>query len=234
MEMASYLAGERWSDHPACTHPLLAALARHVNDLTSDSSRQRLAPLIPSVIGLTGDDPHIDVRIALRWATTALPYISEERQRVMALSVLSAERVLSQLDDRGPEDLEERSRRALAQAPAAERWARQFERRIGRKPRVSIKGFRRYAAPNTVRCAVEGIALACVRDADDRLYELLVQAIDDCRTEVLAASASSPADETGAPWTSSPAWTSDRRSPRVSPSMSPRDDFSPPPPAPRR
>ena len=24
MELASYLAGERWSDHPACTHPLLA------------------------------------------------------------------------------------------------------------------------------------------------------------------------------------------------------------------
>ena len=33
MELASYLAGERWSDHPACTHPLLAALARDVNDL---------------------------------------------------------------------------------------------------------------------------------------------------------------------------------------------------------
>ncbi len=28
MELASYLAGERWSDHPACTHPLLAEAAR--------------------------------------------------------------------------------------------------------------------------------------------------------------------------------------------------------------
>jgi hypothetical protein len=28
MELASYLAGERWSDHPACTHPLLASVAR--------------------------------------------------------------------------------------------------------------------------------------------------------------------------------------------------------------
>ena len=26
MELASLLAGERWSDHPACTHPLLAAV----------------------------------------------------------------------------------------------------------------------------------------------------------------------------------------------------------------
>ena len=32
MELASYLAGERWSDHPACTHPLLAAIARLVNE----------------------------------------------------------------------------------------------------------------------------------------------------------------------------------------------------------
>src|SRR3954469_3458577 len=45
MERASFLAGERWSDHPACTHPLLAALARDVNDCTSDANRQRLVTL---------------------------------------------------------------------------------------------------------------------------------------------------------------------------------------------
>src|SRR6266508_3610282 len=50
MEFASLLAGERWSDHPGCTHPLLAAVARHVNDHTSDAGRPRLAGLIPSVI----------------------------------------------------------------------------------------------------------------------------------------------------------------------------------------
>ena len=49
MELASYLAGERWSDHPACTHPLLASVARLVNDYTSDAERPRLAELIPSV-----------------------------------------------------------------------------------------------------------------------------------------------------------------------------------------
>ena len=57
MELASYLAGERWSDHPECTHPLLAGIARLVNDHTSDQGRHCLAELIPSVIGLTGDDP---------------------------------------------------------------------------------------------------------------------------------------------------------------------------------
>ena len=54
-ELASLLAGERWSDHPACTHPLLAAVARQVNDHTSDAGRHRLADLVPSVIGLTCD-----------------------------------------------------------------------------------------------------------------------------------------------------------------------------------
>ncbi len=79
MELASYLAGERWNDHPACTHPLLAALARDVNDYTSDAGRPRLVGLIPSVIGLTGDDLHIDARIALACARLALPVVAASR-----------------------------------------------------------------------------------------------------------------------------------------------------------
>src|SRR5215218_10199809 len=126
MEFASLLAGERWSDHPACTHPLLAAVARHVNDYTSDAARPRLADLIPSVIGLTGEDLHIDARIALRSATTALPVVAAERQRVMAVSVLACERVLAGLDGRPGGGLEEQSRAALAQVPHAAAWASQF------------------------------------------------------------------------------------------------------------
>ena len=98
MELASYLAGERWSDHPACTHSLLASVARLVNDHTSDHGRSRLAELIPSVIGLTGSDAHIDALIALRCSTIALPSAAAERQRVMAVSVLVCERVLAELD----------------------------------------------------------------------------------------------------------------------------------------
>ena len=44
MELASFLAGERWSDHPQCTHPLLASVARMVNDATSDDARARVSP----------------------------------------------------------------------------------------------------------------------------------------------------------------------------------------------
>jgi hypothetical protein len=176
MELASLLAGERWSDAPLCTHPLLAVLARNVNDYTTDSGRPRLAELIPSVIGLTGDDLHIDARIALRAATTALPVVSAERQRVMAVSVLAAERVLAALDGRAAGSLEDRSRSALAQAPHATEWAYRFTS----DAQISAKRFRSQSAPRIVRDATEGIAHACVPDLDGLLRDLLAQAIGEC------------------------------------------------------
>jgi hypothetical protein len=178
MELVSYLAGERWSDHPVCTHPLLAAVARNVNDCTSDAGRPQLAELIPSVIGLTGDDLHIDVRIALVCARRALPVAAAERQQTMAVSVLACERVLAALDGRPAGWLEEQSRQALAQAPHAAQWARSFTRDNPIPP----KAFRGRVAPATVRAAVEGIALACVPEPDAMLLALLTDAIGACAT----------------------------------------------------
>jgi hypothetical protein len=176
MELASLLAGERWSDHPACTHPLLAAVARYVNDHTSDAGRQRLADLIPAVIGLTGEDLHIDARIALRSAIMALPVVAAGRQRVMAVSVLTCERVLAELDGRAPGSLQQHSRLALAEVPQAAGWAYRFTSGV----RPSHRGFRRQAAPTIVQDAVQGIAQACVPDPDGMLRALLVQAIEVC------------------------------------------------------
>ena len=176
MEFASYLAGERWSDHPACTHPLVATLARLVNDHTSDAGRGRLVELVPSVIGLISDDPHVDVDVALRSATTALPVASAERQRVLAVGVLAAERVRAGLDGRPADTLGEPSGRALAAVPDAARWARGFTR----ETRISPKSFRRHAAPHIVGHAVFGIAEACIPDPDTMLYDLLGGAIGDC------------------------------------------------------
>src|SRR5689334_15220545 len=117
MEYASYLAGERWSDHPACTHPLLAELARQVNDHVSDVARQELVELVPDVIGVTGSDLHIDARIALRAAQTALPIAPEEWQRVLAVAVLTCEQLLAELDGPAAGPLRVESREALALAP---------------------------------------------------------------------------------------------------------------------
>ncbi|MEU7134920.1 hypothetical protein [Streptomyces sp. NPDC046261] len=45
MEAASVLAGGRFTDSPSGTHPVLAALARVVNDSVGDHARQELWPL---------------------------------------------------------------------------------------------------------------------------------------------------------------------------------------------
>jgi hypothetical protein len=185
MEFASYLAGERWSDHPSCTHPLLARLARLINDYTSDAERQHLVGLVPSVVGLTSDDVRVDLRIALRAALTALPVVAEERQRTMALTVVVANRLLAMLDGRPDGDLEEPSREALARAPLAARWAYEHAASMP----VSLRGFRRRGAPAAVLYAVDGIAKACTPDPEGILRDLLAAAIADCAAAVPAPEA---------------------------------------------
>ena len=192
MELASYLAGERWSDHPACTHPLLASLARLVNDHTSDDARGRLLELIPSAIGLVSDDPHLDVGIALRCATTALPVASAERQRTLAVSVLAAERALADLDGRPADSLQESSRAALAQVPHTAQWAERFYHELDAAP----KDFRHRGAPDIVRHAVLGIAQACIPDPDTMLHDLLAAAISDCAALVQSSQGSTPRSNT--------------------------------------
>jgi hypothetical protein len=188
MEFASYLAGERWSDHPACTHPLLAQLARLVNDHTSDARRRRLAGLVPSVVGLTGDDVRIDLRLALRAATTALPVVAEERQRSMAVTVLTANRFLAALAGRPADHLEQPSAHALAQVPHATRWAREHVEGFP----VSLRSFRTRGTRAAVLFAVDGIAHACIEDTDGLLCDLLTAAIDDCAELVKAATPGRP------------------------------------------
>lgn len=178
MELASYLAGERWSDHPACTHPLLAALARLVNDNTGDAERGRLARLVPSIIGLTSDDLRIDATIALRCATTALPVAAADRQLALAVSILAAEEMLARLEGRAAGSLSAMSAAAMEQVPLAAAQARKFSRAA----RITDKGFRRYAAPNAVQLSVIGIVQACITDNEEVLHSLLAAAITDVST----------------------------------------------------
>lgn len=52
MEYVSLLAGEPFSDRPACTHPALAALARGINDRLTDTTRPALlirAPVLAAI-----------------------------------------------------------------------------------------------------------------------------------------------------------------------------------------
>lgn len=176
MEFASYLAGERWSDHPACTHGTLAHLARLVNDRTSDAGRARLTPLIPTVIGLTSDDPLLDVLLATRAAGAALPIAAEERQRSQAVALRVAREVLAHHDDVLAVELRELADGALRAAPAADDWAIRFVGKVGLGHR---SGMTARQCRDIVTGAVDGIARACVGDADDRLVALLTDAVSD-------------------------------------------------------
>lgn len=180
MEFASYLAGERWSDHPACTHPLLASVARQVNDALSDTSRLQIAPLIPRVIGLTGSDKRIDAVVAMHAAGTALPLAPMSHQRVLAVGILACESLVEGTTWENPaaaarcEQVRAHARTALEDVPDAMLWARQFSR-FAHAP---ARRFRTDAAPTIIQVAIEGILQACLPES--LLIELLHDAIVDC------------------------------------------------------
>ncbi|CAN5308829.1 hypothetical protein BH11ACT4_BH11ACT4_11320 [soil metagenome] len=184
MEFASYLAGERWSDHPSCTHFLLAALARDVNDLTSDAARGELMPLVTRVIGLTGDDPRLVESIAVRAASAALPVASMDRQHALAVGLLGILRSTTSTELIGIAE------HALALAPEADRWARAY---LATTP---TRGFGRQSALAIVHTSAVGIALACVADPDARLAALLRDAIAASEQLLGRAPAIAPAADT--------------------------------------
>jgi hypothetical protein len=178
MEFASFLAGERWSDHPSCTHPLLSQLARRVNDLISDEGRQQLVPLIPLVVGRRGDDR---TWLTLPVAVAAAPILDvpEPTQRVLAAGLLSACRVCSEL---GPDfaETERQARAGLDLVPGAVAWVE----RLGVAARISPKIFANRCAPTMIRCAVDGIDATGDADRDERLRALLETAITACQVPV--------------------------------------------------
>jgi hypothetical protein len=192
MEYASFLAGERWTDHPRCTHSLLAGVARGVNDHISDAARPRLVALIPAVIGLTGDDPRVDAGIAIRCAATALPVVAEHRQRALAAGLISARRILAQLEADAPSaidvtDVLDQAEAALSRAPRAASWAKEFTA----ETQLTARALQKRSAPCIVRVAIIGIAEACISDPDALLYELLETVARDC-TEWLGAGPGQP------------------------------------------
>jgi len=174
MEFASYLAGERWSDHPSCTDPVLASLARGVNDNLTDGRRDEIARDIPRVIGLRGDDSVVGLVVALRAAIAALPVASMERQRSLAIGILALRPVLEERGVVTPR-LDELADRVLADVPDAVAWASKYLTAQTSKSR----DLHRSAAEAITRISTTGIAAACIDDPDALLIATLDDAIGD-------------------------------------------------------
>ena len=97
MEAAAYVAGEPWSDAPACVSPTIADFLRRWNDaLQDDATRLRLLkPLIPVVIGsrTTLADENARAWMLVDWLARAAapamlrlpPRLVERAERLMGL-----------------------------------------------------------------------------------------------------------------------------------------------------
>jgi len=175
MEIASFLAGDRWSDHPKCADPALAELARCVNDVLPDSARSRLSPMIPSVIGTghrTGTDRIRIAAVVVRECTlVGLPLVNL-KTRPLACALLVAEHMLDESTDEAAA--------ALATQPDAADFARRFlHENAGRwqDPRAYLS----LAVPQALRCAVRTVSEDLGDDAPDVLVTMLANAIDAAR-----------------------------------------------------
>lgn len=80
MEYASLLAGADFSDHPRCTHPLLAQVARMVNDALDDENRQRIAPLVPDVISIRNPMAQVTAELVAQLTAQALQHDPNSRR----------------------------------------------------------------------------------------------------------------------------------------------------------
>ena len=171
MEYVSVLAGTRFSDHPRCTHPALAQLARVVNDEVVDpAARSRLAVLAPDLIGTRCRDPRITLTVmacCLRAAVAARP---QGRDLLQAL-----ERIDAQLN--------------RLQAQQGRRWARL--RSVGAEPGV-------LAVISTLRVVLRHTNRFRGPRHDEQLCELLERAVADCRA-LLAHRPGRPAGQQSQP-----------------------------------
>jgi len=174
MEFASFLAGERWSDHPNCTDPTLATLARAVNDTVRDSRRGELVGDIPRVSGLRGDELRLGLVVALRAATVALPVASMERQRALAVGIIATTDALAELGINRPRAQAD-AENALAEVPDAAIWAHKHLAEWRARP----GDLARHGCGAIVRTAALGVAQACIDDPDTLLVAMLHAAIED-------------------------------------------------------
>jgi hypothetical protein len=95
MEYVSVLAGRRFSAKPPCTDRTLAAIARAVNDYSSDAGRQRLSQFAGALAGAGRLDIADQQDLARRVLLTAMPHSTGTRRRTLLVALFGLERAAS-------------------------------------------------------------------------------------------------------------------------------------------
>jgi hypothetical protein len=170
MEYVSVLAGSRFTDHPRCTPPGLAALARLVNDrIVDDGVRSRLALLAPDMIGIKPQPGTTECVIASCLATAAArqraPHQATQRRLARACT-------------------------RMRRLQRGDRWARIRLRgwELLNPPNVTVS--------SAFQSVLEQLRGLPQRERDMQLAELLRTAVADCR--MLTSRHSAPARRAGA------------------------------------
>jgi hypothetical protein len=100
MEYVSLLAGRPFNDHPSCTDPTLALLARLVNDACTDRGRNRLSRFAVSLTETPPTDAVGSAKIVLSAVTTAAAAVDAPRR--LERHVRGARRRLRRVTGGGP------------------------------------------------------------------------------------------------------------------------------------
>ena len=94
MEAVAFLAGEKHSDAPQCACPVITRFVQCINDRWDDVERQRLVPLLPTLIGTRNENKAAKrAYIAADWAVREVSSawfdfanLPESAARIRALS----------------------------------------------------------------------------------------------------------------------------------------------------
>ncbi|HXT88224.1 MAG TPA: hypothetical protein VN714_03095 [Trebonia sp.] len=154
LELASVLAGDRWSANPDSVHPALAAAADAVNDLLTDERRRLLVPLAPWLLGTNSADSRVWPAVASVCIRAATPSATEP----------DLSRLLAELD---------RARTWFAGLDAPHR-----SRRRGDLARLRD---RQWALRASCSALARVAASADPESADTALCQALVNCVNECR-----------------------------------------------------
>jgi hypothetical protein len=161
MQLTSYIAGEPWTDHPACVSPALTAFCIVWNDALPDEDRDRLLkPFIPRLVGTAGAAADEEKRawMATDWlARTFAPAwlrLAKLDEHAAALETLPAL------------ETDELADAAMAVLSAAESAAES-------------------AARSAARSAAESAAWSAARSAADKALAPTVKQLQDSAVELL-------------------------------------------------
>jgi hypothetical protein len=175
MEVASWLAGEAWTDHPECVHQTLGAVARGVYDHSSRAARTELMPLAPSLVGTARSGLELPARLVGTCVSTALSSPLPERigadqarrlhaARRTALYLMSrAGGADGAVSGEGDEDGEDGGLRTTTRM-----WVRVLD-----PLRLTEPVYRRLVSPEAAAEAVAVTACASGEERDQRLSRLL-------------------------------------------------------------